>query len=110
MKLVPDNDGSGNVVVRYPGRQEVDSEEPGRHLLPPFGRRSRTHRRHPVLETSRRSGTTYQFSLGGRLTRSPISARSVVLSYDTGRQADQGAGLEQPDQHRRTGTVFHLDR
>ncbi|MEU5941350.1 RHS repeat-associated core domain-containing protein [Micromonospora sp. NPDC047548] len=85
MKLVPDDDGSGNVVVTYPDGQAARfGRNADGSYSPPFGRQVTL-----TVDTSSwklldASGTTYQFSLNGRLNRiTDVAARSVVLSYDT---------------------------
>ncbi|SCF35132.1 intein N-terminal splicing region/RHS repeat-associated core domain-containing protein [Micromonospora matsumotoense] len=84
MKLASDNDGSGNVVVRYPDGQEVRfGKNPDGTFAAPSGRVAQLTVDSTSWTLLDRSGSTYQFSLGGRLTKiTDISARSVVLSYD----------------------------
>ncbi len=85
MKLIPDNDGSGNVVIRYPDGQEVRF---GRNAdgtyAPPSGRVARLTLDSTSWKLLDRSGTTYEFALTGRLNRIiDKSSRSVRLVYDT---------------------------
>ncbi|NUT52811.1 MAG: DNRLRE domain-containing protein [Saccharothrix sp.] len=85
MKLVPDDDGSGNVVITYPDGQQVRF---GRNadgtFAAPFGRQARLTVDGAAWRLLDLSGTTYQFSLNGRLNRITDSAnRAVVLTYDT---------------------------
>ncbi|MFI5837254.1 LamG-like jellyroll fold domain-containing protein [Micromonospora sp. NPDC051300] len=85
MFLTPDDDGTGNVVIRYPDGQEVrfGRNNDGTYAAP-AGRVARL-----TVDTSKwtlldRSGATYQFSLTGKLQKiTDISSRSVVLTYDT---------------------------
>ncbi|WP_268995872.1 RHS repeat-associated core domain-containing protein [Saccharothrix luteola] len=85
MKVVPDDDGSGNVVVTYPDGQQVRF---GRNadgtFAAPFGRQAKLTVDTTAWRLLDLSGTTYQFSLNGRLNRITDSAnRAVVLTYDT---------------------------
>ncbi|MGV9979924.1 LamG-like jellyroll fold domain-containing protein [Micromonospora wenchangensis] len=84
MKLASDDDGSGNVVVRYPDGQEVRfGRNPDGTFAAPSGRVAQLTVDSTSWTLRDRSGTTYRFSLGGRLAKiTDISARSVVLSYD----------------------------
>ncbi|MEU7804519.1 LamG-like jellyroll fold domain-containing protein [Micromonospora arborensis] len=85
MKLVPDDDGSGNVVVTYPDGQAVRfGRNADGSYSPPFGRQVTLTVDTSSWKLSDASGTTYQFSLNGRLNRiTDIAGRAVVLSYDT---------------------------
>jgi RHS repeat-associated protein len=83
MRLVPDDDGSGNVVVTYAEGQAVRF---GRN---PDGTYATGTGRSAVLTPvsggwtlDDRSGTVYQFSSSGRLSRiTDIAGRAVVLTY-----------------------------
>ncbi|TVT48593.1 DNRLRE domain-containing protein, partial [Amycolatopsis rhizosphaerae] len=85
MKLVTDDDGSGNVVVTYPDGQEVrfGKNADGTYAAP-WGRTASLTVDSTSWKLLDTSGTTYQFSLAGRLTRiTDNSSHAVVLSYDT---------------------------
>ncbi|GAA1283915.1 LamG-like jellyroll fold domain-containing protein [Saccharothrix xinjiangensis] len=86
MKVTPDDDGSGNVVVTYPdGRQVRFGRNTDGTFAAPFGRVARLTAESAGWKLLDLSGATYQFSPNGRLTRITDSAnRSVVLTYDTG--------------------------
>ena len=85
MKLVPDDDGSGNVVITYPDGQQVRfGRNPDGTFAAPFGRQAKLTVDTAAWRLLDLSGTTYQFSLNGRLNRITDSAnRAVVLTYDT---------------------------
>ncbi|HEY9472298.1 MAG TPA: DUF6531 domain-containing protein, partial [Mycobacteriales bacterium] len=91
MRLVPDDDGSGNVVITYPDGQQVRfGKNPDGNYVPPQGRTASLTVNGTNWVLADRSGTTYTFSGTGRLTRITDAAlRSVVLTYDfsTGRLA-----------------------
>ncbi|MEV1143136.1 LamG-like jellyroll fold domain-containing protein [Micromonospora sp. NPDC049799] len=84
MKLTPDNDGSGNVVIRYPDGQEVRfGKNPDGTYAAPSGRVARLTVDSTKWQLLDRSGTTYEFSLLGKLNKiSDKRARSVRLLYD----------------------------
>ncbi|MGW0505907.1 LamG-like jellyroll fold domain-containing protein [Micromonospora sp. NPDC003241] len=84
MKLTPDNDGSGNVVIRYPDGQEVRfGRNPDGSYVPPSGRVARLAVSGTIWRLLDRSGTTYEF-VNGRLTLiTDKRGRSVRLTYDT---------------------------
>ncbi|MCO6006184.1 DUF6531 domain-containing protein [Actinoallomurus purpureus] len=85
MKLVEDQDGSGNVVVTYPdGRQVRFGKNPDGSYAPPDG--------HQAILTSDsanswklvdKTGTAYQFSYGRLSKISDAAGHSVTLTYDT---------------------------
>lgn len=90
MKLVPDNDGTGNVVITYPDGQTVRF---GRNADGSFGApQGRTARLTLESGSSYRlrdkSGSTYTFGLPGANTPGPlleiadVGARKVKFSYD----------------------------
>ncbi|WP_083752044.1 RHS repeat-associated core domain-containing protein [Saccharothrix sp. ALI-22-I] len=84
MKIVQDDDGSGNVVVTYPDGQQVrfGRNADGTYAAP-FGRQAKLTVDTTAWKLLDLSGTTYQFSLTGRLSRITDSAnRAVVLTYD----------------------------
>nr|WP_225956462.1 RHS repeat-associated core domain-containing protein [Amycolatopsis lexingtonensis] len=84
MRLVPDDDGSGNVVVTYADGQSV------RYGRNPDGTYATASGRTAVLAPvsggwtlDDRSGTVYAFSSSGRLTRITDNAgRALVLTYN----------------------------
>ncbi|HEY4025221.1 MAG TPA: polymorphic toxin-type HINT domain-containing protein [Candidatus Dormibacteraeota bacterium] len=87
VRLVPDNDGSGNVVVAYPDGQRVRfGRNPDGTYAAPRGRVAAL-----TLDSSSstwtladKAGTTYRFASSGLLTRiADASGRAVVLTYDT---------------------------
>ncbi|QFZ19014.1 RHS repeat-associated core domain-containing protein [Saccharothrix syringae] len=85
VELVPDDDGSGNVVVTYPDGQAVrfGRNADGTYAAP-SGRVASLTADSTSWKLLDKSGTTYQFAPTGRLTRiTDVSARSVVLSYGT---------------------------
>jgi RHS repeat-associated protein len=85
MKVVPDDDGSGNVVVTYPDGQEVRfGRNPDGTYAAPQGRTASLTFDGTKWTLLDRDATSYQFSGDGRLTRITDSAgRSVVLTYNT---------------------------
>ncbi|MGN9813525.1 LamG-like jellyroll fold domain-containing protein [Micromonospora sp. BQ11] len=85
MKLTPDNDGSGSVVIRYPDGQEVRfGKNPDGTYAAPSGRVARLTVDSTKWQLLDRSGTVYQFSLLGKLTKiSDKRSRSLVLTYDS---------------------------
>ncbi|MEV4754381.1 polymorphic toxin-type HINT domain-containing protein [Micromonospora sp. NPDC049559] len=84
MRLVPDDDGSGNVVVTYPDGQAVRfGRNPDGTYAAPWGRTASLTGDASSWKLLDTSGTTYQFSLGGRLNRiTDVAGRALVLSYD----------------------------
>jgi len=85
MRLVPDNDGSGNVVVTYPDGQTVRfGRNPDGTYAAPSGRVAKLTVDSTTWKLVDKSRTTYQFSLAGKLTRITDAAlRSIVLTYNT---------------------------
>jgi YD repeat-containing protein len=85
MRLVPDDDGSGNVVVTYPDGQVVRfGKNPDGSYAPPAGRVAVLAADGSGWKLTDKSGTAYFFSATGRLAKiTDAAARSVVLSYDT---------------------------
>ncbi|MEV4659511.1 LamG-like jellyroll fold domain-containing protein [Micromonospora sp. NPDC049301] len=84
MTLVPDNDGSGNVVVRYPDGQEVrfGKNPDGTYAAPP-GRVAKLTVDSSSWKLLDRSGKTYTFSLLNKLTKiTDNSSHHVNLTYD----------------------------
>ncbi|HEV7973876.1 polymorphic toxin-type HINT domain-containing protein [Amycolatopsis sp.] len=85
MKLVQDDDGSGNVVLTYPDGQAVrfGKNADGTYAAP-WGRTASLTVDGTAWKLLDQTGTTYQFSLSGRLNKITDSAsRSVVLTYNT---------------------------
>ncbi|PWR06186.1 hypothetical protein DKT68_23235 [Micromonospora acroterricola] len=85
MALVPDNDGTGNVVVRYPDGQEVrfGKNPDGTYAAPP-GRVAKLTVDSTSWKLLDRSGKTYTFSLLNKLTKiTDNSSHHVNLSYDS---------------------------
>ncbi|TXS55518.1 DNRLRE domain-containing protein [Streptomyces sp. t39] len=81
MRLTPDDDGSGNVVVRYPDGQDVRfGRNPDGTFAPPPGRYAKlTH--DTTANTYRlqdKSGTSYDFSTTGLLARITDNASNTV--------------------------------
>jgi RHS repeat-associated protein len=92
MKLIPDEDGSGNVVVRYPDGQAVRfGRNPDGGYAPPPGRTAQLSVDSTAWRLRDRSGTVYQFFLAGAGLPSNLSkvtdnaGRSVVLTYTNGK-------------------------
>ncbi|MBE1488907.1 LamG-like jellyroll fold domain-containing protein [Plantactinospora soyae] len=85
MRLVPDDDGSGNVVITYPDGQQVRfGRNPDGTFAAPMGRTAQltvlTGSGYKLLD---RAGTSYDFDGAGRLRKiSDAWLRSIVLSYD----------------------------
>ncbi|MGH3390325.1 MAG: LamG-like jellyroll fold domain-containing protein, partial [Actinomadura sp.] len=86
MRLTPDDDGSGNVVVSYPDGQEVRfGKNPDGTYAAPQGRvASLTFTAATSTWTLKdTSNTTYTFSSAGRLTKiTGISSRAITLTYN----------------------------
>ncbi|GAA5178696.1 polymorphic toxin-type HINT domain-containing protein [Rugosimonospora acidiphila] len=85
MKLVPDNDGTGNVVVSYPDGEEVRfGKNPDGSYAPPAGRDAQlTPDGTGGWKLLDKTGSSYQFAAGGRLAKiTDVALRSVVLTYD----------------------------
>jgi RHS repeat-associated protein len=84
MKLVPDNDGSGNVVITYPDGQAVRfGKNPDGTYAAPSGRIASLTVDGTSWKLLDKSGTTYQFALTGKLIKiTDNSSHSIVLTYD----------------------------
>ncbi|MET9106651.1 LamG-like jellyroll fold domain-containing protein [Streptomyces zhihengii] len=89
MRLVPDDDGSGNVVIRYPDGQDVRfGRNPDGTFAPPPGRFAvLTH--DAAAGTYRlkdKAGTSYDFSTGGLLAKVTDNAsNAVAYTYSAGK-------------------------
>ncbi|WP_156213278.1 RHS repeat-associated core domain-containing protein [Lentzea aerocolonigenes] len=83
MRLVPDDDGSGNVVVTYADGQTVRyGRNPDGTYAPGRGRTAVLTAAAGAWTLDDRSGTLYSFSSSGRLTRITDNAgRALVLTY-----------------------------
>ncbi|HEY9392176.1 MAG TPA: LamG-like jellyroll fold domain-containing protein, partial [Mycobacteriales bacterium] len=83
MRLVPDDDGSGNVVVTYSDGQEVRfGQNPDGTYAPPQGRRVSLTTSGSTWVLADQTGTRYTFSGTGRLSRITDAAQhSLVLTY-----------------------------
>ncbi|MFE2752567.1 LamG-like jellyroll fold domain-containing protein [Actinosynnema sp. NPDC059335] len=84
MRLVPDDDGSGNVVVTFPDGQAVRyGRDPDGSYAPPPGRVSSLTREAGGWRLADRTGTVHLFTAAGLLSRTTDRAgRSVVLTYN----------------------------
>jgi RHS repeat-associated protein len=84
MKLTPDNDGSGNVVIAYPDGQEVRfGKNPNGSYAAPTDRMASLTLSGTTWTLKDRAGTTYTFSGTGLLTKISDSAnRWIVLTYN----------------------------
>ncbi|GGM45872.1 hypothetical protein GCM10012275_16090 [Longimycelium tulufanense] len=85
MRLAPDDDGSGNVVIRYPDGQEVRfGKNPDGSFAPPQGRTASLGLEGANWKLLDKSGMAYHFASSGRLTKITDAAlRSLVLTYGT---------------------------
>ncbi|MGW4465963.1 polymorphic toxin-type HINT domain-containing protein [Micromonospora sp. NPDC004704] len=85
MRLVPDDDGSGNVVITYPDGQAVRfGRNPDGTYAAPSGRTATLTADTSGWKLADKAGSTYQFATTGRLNRiTDTSLRSVVLTYNT---------------------------
>lgn len=86
MRLAPDDDGSGNVVVSYPDGQAVrfGRNADGTYATPAT-RSAALTLVNGLWTLADRAGVVYQFDTAGRLTRITDAARrAVVLTYGTG--------------------------
>ncbi|MFF4717097.1 polymorphic toxin-type HINT domain-containing protein [Streptomyces eurythermus] len=91
MRLTPDDDGSGNVVIRYPDGQDVRfgknadgtyAPPPGRFAKLTFDSTAGTYR------LQDKSGTTYDFSTSGLLAKiTDAYSNSVTYTYSAGKLA-----------------------
>lgn len=83
MRLVPDDDGSGNVVVSYPDGQAVrfGRNADGTYTTPST-RSAALSQANGLWTLLDRAGVVYQFDTAGRLTKTTDAAkRAVVLTY-----------------------------
>ncbi|WP_098010305.1 LamG-like jellyroll fold domain-containing protein [Streptomyces sp. sk226] len=89
MRLTPDDDGTGNVVIRYPDGQDVRfGKNPDGSFAPPPGRFAKL-----TLDTAAgtyrlqdKSGTLYEFSTGGLLARiTDASSNAVTYTWSGGK-------------------------
>ncbi|MEV0681664.1 LamG-like jellyroll fold domain-containing protein [Actinosynnema sp. NPDC050436] len=88
--IVPDNDGSGNVVVTYPDGQQVRFGANGNGTFTAPQGRFATLTTVPGggWKLTDKSATTYLFDSAGKLlSLTDGSGRSVVLAYNSGRLA-----------------------
>ncbi|WP_345033016.1 polymorphic toxin-type HINT domain-containing protein [Kutzneria kofuensis] len=87
MSVVPDADGSGNVVVTYPDGQQVRfGRNPDGSFAAPEGRYALlTHPNDQIWDLVDKAGSKYEFN-GGHLTSITDSrGQAVVLDYTNGR-------------------------
>jgi RHS repeat-associated protein len=84
MRLVPDNDGSGNVVVTYSDGEQVRyGKNPDGTFAAPQGRVATLTLSGTTYTLADRGGNSYQFSGTGRLAKiTDAGLRSIVLGYD----------------------------
>ncbi|WP_203935351.1 polymorphic toxin-type HINT domain-containing protein [Planosporangium mesophilum] len=85
MRLLADDDGSGNVVITYQDGQQVrfGRNPDGSYAAPP-GRVASLTFDGSYWKLLDKSATTYQFSASGRLMKvTDADGRSVVYSYDS---------------------------
>ncbi|MBP2336565.1 RHS repeat-associated protein [Saccharothrix coeruleofusca] len=97
MKVVPDDDGSGNVVVTYPDGQAVrfGRNADGTYAAPP-GRTASLTSDSTSWKLLDKSGTTYQFATTGKLNRiTDVANRSLVLTYAEGKLSKVQASVSQ---------------
>lgn len=99
MKVTPDDDGSGNVVVTYPDGQAVRfGRNPDGTFAAPPGRTARLTVDSTGWTLRDRSGTQYQFALAAAGQPAPLSkitdnaGRSATLTYTSGRVTRVQAG------------------
>ncbi|MEV6304302.1 RHS repeat-associated core domain-containing protein [Actinoplanes sp. NPDC051861] len=99
MRVTPDDDGSGNVVITYPDGQAVRfGRNPDGTFAAPPGRTARLTVDSSAWTLRDRSGTQYQFALAGAGQPAQLSkitdnaGRSVTLSYTNGRVTRVQAG------------------
>ena len=86
MRVTPDDDGSGNVVVTYAdGQQARYGRNPDGTFAAPQGRVATLAVSGVTYTLADRAGTAYQFSGTGRLAKMiDAGQRAVVLTYDAG--------------------------
>lgn len=85
MKVVADDDGSGNVVITYPdGRAVRFGRNADGTYAAPAGRIARLLLGTSGWQLTDSDGTTYQFSLTGQLTKIlDVVGRAVALTYNS---------------------------
>ncbi len=84
MRLRPDDDLSGNVVVTYPDGQEVRfGRNPDGTYAAPSGRVAKLTFDGTWWRLADKAGSTFQFAVSGKLSRiTDASARATVLTYN----------------------------
>ena len=88
MKVVPDDDGSGNILVTYPDGQQVRfGRNPGGSYAPAPGRQADIYQEHPdlgggwVMRDTK--ATAYQFRPDGKLVKIiDQTGQKLEISYD----------------------------
>ncbi|HEX6682161.1 MAG TPA: RHS repeat-associated core domain-containing protein, partial [Candidatus Limnocylindrales bacterium] len=85
MRVVTDEDGSGNVTVTYPDGQQVRfGKNPDGTFAAPTGRSASLTWNGTLWTLTDKARMTYQFSSAGRLMKITDAAlRSILLTYDT---------------------------
>ncbi|MEV6963770.1 LamG-like jellyroll fold domain-containing protein [Hamadaea sp. NPDC051192] len=85
MRVVADDDGSGNVTVTYPDGQQVRfGKNPDGTFAAPAGRTASLTWNGTVWALTDKAKMVYQFSAAGRLVKITDAAlRSIVLTYST---------------------------
>ncbi|GAA1228228.1 hypothetical protein GCM10009676_08180 [Prauserella halophila] len=98
MRVVPDDDGSGNVVVTYPdGRQVRYGQNPDGSYATPAGESATLVTDSGDWVLRAKGGTTYRFDESGHLTRiTDAAGRNQKLDYDDSgqlsRATDEASG------------------
>ncbi|MEW2521968.1 polymorphic toxin-type HINT domain-containing protein [Actinacidiphila alni] len=89
MKLTPDGDGTGNVRIRYPDGQDVRfGRNPDGSYVPPAGRFAKltTDATTGSWKLQDKSGTTYDFSSGGLLSKvTDATSNTQTYTYSGGK-------------------------
>ncbi|MFJ5658071.1 LamG-like jellyroll fold domain-containing protein [Streptomyces microflavus] len=89
MRLTPDDDGTGNVVIRYPDGQDVRfGKNPDATFAPPPGRFAKLtfDAAAGTYRLQDKSGTVHEFSTGGLLTRiTDASSNAVTYTWSGGK-------------------------
>jgi RHS repeat-associated protein len=85
MRIVADEDGSGNMLVTYPDGQQVRfGKNPDGTFAAPAGRVASLTLSGSVWMLTDKAKMAYQFSATGRLTKiTDASLRSIVLTYNS---------------------------
>ena len=85
MKIVADDDGSGNVVITYPDGQQVRfGRNPDGTYAAPSGRIATLLLSSTGYQLTDSDGSVYQFSLTGKLTKIlDVVGRALNLTYNT---------------------------